>query len=133
MSDAVTIVLRDSLLVGAGGFCGAISRYLVGIGAAHWLGGRMPWSTLIVNVVGSFGLAVLLTMAMNSSSVPRHLQIALGAGFFGAFTTFSTFSHETIQLLELGPGDAILNIVLNVVLCMAAAWAGALVTREFLV
>ena len=132
MSDAVTIVFRDSLLVGAGGFCGAVSRYLVGVGAAHWIGGRLPWSTLIVNVAGSFGLAVLLTMAMTSSNVPRHLQIALGTGFFGAFTTFSTFSHETMRLLELGPGDAVLNIVLNVVLCLAAAWAGAFVVRQWL-
>ena len=127
MSDAVQMVIRDALLVGSGGFLGAMSRYLVGVGAAHWLPGRMPWATLIVNVTGSFGLAVLLTVALSSSALalPRNLQLAIGTGFFGAFTTFSTFSYETVRLLDLGPGDAALNIALNVLLCLFAAWLGA--------
>ena len=129
MSEELQLVLKDAMLVGAGGFFGAISRYLVGIGAAHWLPGRMPWGTLIVNVTGSFGLALLLTWAMTAQDLPRNLQIAVGTGFFGAFTTFSTFSHETLRLVDLGPGDAVMNVALNVVLCLLAAWLGAMAAR----
>lgn len=123
---------RDVLLVGVGGAFGAASRHLVGIGAAAVLGDKFPHGTLIVNVVGSFLLAGLLASAAMSGALPRWAVLLVGTGFMGAFTTFSTFSHQTIQLAEGGEiGLSALNVALNIVLCIGAAAAGIAAARSF--
>jgi CrcB protein len=113
--------MRDLLLVGSGGFVGAVLRYLVARGFA---GAAFPYATLMVNVVGSFALGLVAGLLENGSIHEDHRQL-IAVGLLGALTTFSTFSVETISLLKGGQhGAAALSILLNVALALAAARAG---------
>ena len=123
-------MLKDLAAVAVGGALGATSRHLLSIGAAMALGDRFPYGTLAVNVLGSFLLAGLLTTAAQTLSVPRWLILTAGTGFMGAFTTFSTFSWQTLRLAEqAGLWMAALNVALNVGLCLAAAGLGVVAAR----
>jgi fluoride exporter len=84
------------LAVGCGGFAGAILRYLLG----EWLKSKHPFpiGTFVINVLGCFFLAWFLTYT--SSKLRKEVTLLIGTGFTGAFTTFSTFSVETVQLLN---------------------------------
>ncbi len=103
------------LLVGLGGFFGAISRYFVYlIIPAH----SFPLATLLVNIVGSFFLGIIFSL---STRLSTEIVTTLTIGFLGAFTTFSTFSADTITLLKSGNVFyAALNIILNVTLSIFA-------------
>lgn len=110
------------LWVSVGAAAGAAARYLVARGVRSRHGGLFPWATFSVNVVGSLILG-LVTGA--SSAVPSGLGLAVGTGFCGALTTYSTFGYETLQLA--GDGDrllAVLNVVGSIAAGMAAAAAG---------
>ncbi|MCS0788227.1 CrcB family protein [Cytobacillus firmus] len=85
------------LLVGAAGFLGASLRYSIGIFLLHE-SAVFPFATLTVNLLGSFVLAWLMTGLFVRFSLPAHLKTALGTGFVGSFTTFSTLSVETVTL-----------------------------------
>lgn len=91
------------LLVGLGGFVGANARYLTGRWVDSVAGGRFPLGTFAINVSGSLLLG-LLGGVLAARLVPHgdHLRLALGVGFLGAYTTFSTFEFETHALLEDG-------------------------------
>jgi CrcB protein len=84
--------MTDSLLVAVGGFFGAISRYGIGLWANR-RPSRLPWGTLTVNLIGSFLLGIII-----GSHVGGVVPLLLGTGYMGAFTTFSTFKVESIQL-----------------------------------
>ncbi len=130
MSDTLALLFKDSLHVAIGGAVGAVCRHLVGVGAAMTMGITFPYGTLLVNVLGSFGLAALLVYVAEVADYPRHLQLLIGTGFFGAFTTFSTFSNDTLTLLEYqGPGAAAGNVAANIALCLLAAWLGIVVGK----
>ena len=107
-------------LIALAGAAGALARY----GVATAVGMRtFPWSTLAINLAGSFLLGVLVQAA------PRQLgddvRVALGVGFLGAFTTFSTFSLETMTMVRDGrAGAAALYVVASVVAGVAAAAVG---------
>jgi CrcB protein len=126
--------LLPYVLVGAGGFLGANARYV----AAKWIGtvsdGRFPLGTFLVNVSGSFLLG-LLGGWLAGRLVPTsdHLRLALGVGFLGAFTTFSTFEFETHALIEDGIWfAALMNIVLSVCIGLIALRAGVVVAKAWL-
>lgn len=113
--------MREILLVGVGGFVGAVLRYSVGVGLAQV---AFPAATLVVNVAGSFCLGLVVALLERGVLDPMHRH-ALAVGLLGALTTFSTFSVETIRLLENGaPSTAVLSVAANVVLALAAAWTG---------
>ena len=113
--------MRELLLVGSGGFVGAILRYLVSRGLA---GSAFPYATLLVNVLGSFVLGYVAGQLENGSLNEVHRQL-VAVGLLGALTTFSTFSLETIVLLREGQhGAAALSVLLNVGLALLAARAG---------
>ena len=106
-------------------------RFLVSSGLYQWLGRGFPYGTLVVNVVGSF-LIGLLTEALILQRVAISLEYraAILVGFIGAFTTFSTFSLETIYLIEQGSlTKAALNVVVSVLGCLFAVWIGLLCGR----
>ena len=107
-----------AILVGLGGFFGAILRYLVSGMAARVA--ELPTGTLIVNVIGSTALSIF-----TFSSVPDSTMYLINIGLLGSFTTFSTFAYETFKLLEEGENMYfILNISLNVLLCLFGVVAG---------
>ena len=111
--------------VGIGGFCGAVSRFLVTGWVHHFAGSGMPYGTLAVNVGGSFILAFMLQFFIVYPGLSPHLKSAITIGFLGAFTTFSTFTVDTLHFMEQGNySKAMVNIVLNVVICLLAAGMG---------
>ena len=111
------------VLVGLGGFSGAILRYLVSGMAARIA--EFPTGTLIVNVIGSTALSIL-----TFSSVPDSIMYFVNIGLLGSFTTFSTFAYETFKLLEEGESMYfILNISLNILLCLMGVFAGYIVVN----
>ncbi|MHB8575483.1 MAG: fluoride efflux transporter CrcB [Dehalococcoidia bacterium] len=87
-------------LVAAGGAFGSISRYLVALYTAQYFGGTFPWGTLVVNVVGSFLIGVLATLADEVGVIGPETRVLLVVGVLGGFTTFSSFSLDTLRLLE---------------------------------
>ncbi|MCF6266305.1 MAG: fluoride efflux transporter CrcB [Desulfuromusa sp.] len=113
-----------------GGF-GCVVRYLASGWTYQLVGRNLPYGTLFVNIVGSFLLALLMVFGLRSTLLSSEIRIGLSVGFMGGFTTFSTFSYETLRLLEDGSfWQAGLNIVLNIVLCLFFALLGALVARQ---
>lgn len=112
------------LVVAVGGFVGAPSRYLVDRAINRRVESDLPWGTFLVNISGSFLLGLLtgLSLSHHLSSVAKAL---LGTGFCGAYTTFSTFSFETVRLLEVGQIlEAAGNVVASVLVGLAGAALG---------
>ncbi len=89
------------LYIALGGALGAIARYGLGGWVHGWAGGGFPWGTLLVNVAGCLGLGIALRY-MSAVDVGAELRAFVAIGFFGAFTTFSTFSYDTAMLLRDG-------------------------------
>ena len=115
------------LLVGAGGFLGAISRCLVDGWVATATGGSFPWGTLVVNLSGSFLLGLLFALSVERGLLSPALRAPVLIGFIGAYTTFSTLTLETWRLVEDGSyvsafanvgGSMILGLV-ALVACLA--------------
>ena len=124
--------MNQLMAVALGGSCGAVVRFLVSSGLYQWLGRGFPYGTLVVNVVGSF-LIGLLTEALFQQRVTLTFdyRAAILVGFIGAFTTFSTFSLETLYLIEQGSlTKAALNMVVSVLGCLFAVWIGLLFGRS---
>lgn len=112
------------LLVALGAAVGASARYLTDLALREHLGARLPWGTLAVNVAGSLVLGVVLGGA-HVHAVPTAVVVAVGTGFCGALTTFSTFGYETLRLAEDGSTPAAAgNVVVTLVAGLLAAAAG---------
>ncbi len=111
-----------------GGSLGTISRYYAGIWVANATGARTP-GTFLVNVLGSFLIGLFLTLSVERSWSSA-LVILVAVGFLGGFTTFSTFTWQTYELLQSGEiSQAMLNITGSVVAGMLAVWAGATLAK----
>ncbi|WP_062708796.1 fluoride efflux transporter CrcB [Grimontia marina] len=111
--------------IAIGGAFGACSRYLISELCAVMLGRGFPYGTLMVNVVGSFMMGLLVAALEQEVFSPGPWRHLIGLGFLGALTTFSTFSMDNVLLLQQGEWFKMgLNVVLNVVVCIFAAWAG---------
>jgi CrcB protein len=107
-----------------GGAIGAPTRYVIDGYVQSRVGGVFPWGTFVINVTGSFVLGVI-TGAVLYHGMANVTKVALGTGFCGAYTTFSTFSYETVRLIEEGSMvEAGLNVAASVVLGLAAAALG---------
>jgi len=116
------------LLVMAGGALGSAARYLTALLVAQRFGYTFPWGTLTVNVVGSFLIGLIAVLADEAGSIGPNGRIFLVVGVLGGFTTFSSFSLETLRLAQ---DDQLLRAVLNVgaslflTLCAALVGIGA--------
>ena len=118
------------LLIGLGGFAGAISRYLVDGFVADRTAGGFPWGTLAVNLSGSFVLGLLFAMTAERAILPADIRGPVMIGFIGAYTTFSTFMLESWVLIENGSYvPAIANLGGSVLLGLAAVLAGLTIGR----
>lgn len=122
----MTPLLRDSLLVGAGGCVGAVARFLLSAWIGQRFGTAFPWATAAINVSGSFVLGLLLTLVL-ARLVSDPWRLLIGVGFLGAYTTFSTFEYESARL---GFSWAALgNLVGSVAAGYGAVWLGITLGR----
>lgn len=122
--------MTQTIAIAVGGALGALGRYWVSNGIYGLLGREFPYGTLAVNVLGSLVMGWLYIQLLERLSVGPEVRGLLLVGFLGAFTTFSTFSIETLNLLEQGAHwKAGVNIVASVVVCIGAAWLGLVLGR----
>jgi len=118
------------VLIALGGAIGSVLRYLVGGRVQHFAPHGYPVGTLFVNVAGCFLIGVFIRQFMNVQT-HNYVRALLVVGFCGGFTTFSTFSNETIGLIEGGEYPRALSyIALSVVLCLSATFAGMTFMRS---
>ena len=113
--------------VALGGALGSVARYACSITAARWLGAGFPWGTLFVNVTGSFaiGLLAALVTADGRPLLGADARAFVIVGVLGGFTTFSSFSLETLELARSGELGAVgANVALSVALCLLGTWLG---------
>lgn len=111
------------LVVGLGGALGSMLR----MGLAWWVpAGRLPWGTLLANVAGSFVIGwVLSRLGAQGATDHPHWHGFLAVGFCGGFTTFSSFSWQTLEQLRNGQtGTALAHVVVSVTVCLIMTWAG---------
>lgn len=120
-------------LVAVGGALGSILRYLVGFLTLRWFGPNFPWGTLAVNVLGSFAIGLLSEMIARRFNASMELRVFLVTGILGGFTTFSSFSLDTMFLLERGAIASMVGYVLAT-LCLSflAILAGLALGRAML-
>lgn len=120
------------LFIAIGGASGACFRFFIMQLVFNFLGKGFPFATLIVNISGSLIMGVLYGLIEQGSIEVVLYRTLVGIGFLGAFTTFSTFSLDTLLLLQQGEiMKALLNVLLNVLLCVMAAGLGMfLVTNK---
>lgn len=119
------------LYIGIFGGLGCVARFLLSGWTYALMGRGLPYGTLTVNVLGSFLLGLLMTFGLRSTLLSPELRIGLTVGFMGGFTTFSTFSYETMKLMEEGSlWQAGANIVLNVAVCLLFVLLGMQLARQ---
>jgi CrcB protein len=113
------------ILVGAGGFFGAVARYLVDGWVSRLTGAGLPWGTLVINVSGSFALGLLFALTIDRGVLPAEIRAPLMIGFIGAYTTFSTWMLESWRLVETGDlAAAVTNLAGSVGLGLVAVVLG---------
>lgn len=118
--------MTDTLWIALGGALGSVARYWLALWALP-ISRSLPWGTILVNVAGSFaiGLFGTLTLAHGRYPVPETARLFFMVGFCGGFTTFSSFSLQTLDLLRGGvPVRALANVAFSVVLCLGAVAVG---------
>ena len=115
------------LWVALGGALGSVARYACSGLAVRWLGSGFPWGTFFVNATGSCAIGVLAALATHGERplIGGDARAFLIVGVLGGFTTFSSFSLETLTLARGGQlGAASANVLLSVVVCLVAVWLG---------
>ncbi len=123
--------MKKLLFIFIGGGIGAISRYGASALVNRIFQSHIPWGTFFVNLAGSFALGLLWVLLGPRLDFPPEIKSLLMVGFLGAFTTFSTFSLETVNLFERGLLlEGLANMVLSVMFCLLAAYLGIFAGRH---
>lgn len=123
--------MQHIIAIAVGGALGALGRYWVS-GLLNNAVYKLPYGTLVCNVLGSFLMGVCFVLILEKSRLSPEMRPLLMVGFMGAFTTFSTFSMETIAMLQEGHVmSAAIYILLSVLLCLVALYGGLWLTRLF--
>ena len=118
------------LVIMLGGGIGALMRFIISTTINEKIGANFPFGTLTVNVLGSFLMGFLAMWLVENLDLNLLARLAIFVGFLGAFTTFSTFSMETLNLIEEGlVSRALLNMLVNVSFSVFAVWLGVLLGR----
>lgn len=123
--------MRKYIYIGVGGVLGAILRYYIKNIHIYHYKELIPLNTLLINISGSFILALVLTIAYEIWDFDSNIRLGIATGFLGAFTTFSTMCKETVTLIESGNYYSALSyITTSTVLGLAAAYFGIIIARE---
>ena len=120
------------LVIGFGGFLGAIARYVVGVYVGSRLGLRFPYGTFVINMSGCLLLGFIMAL-LQRSTASAFWRYLIPIGFIGAYTTFSTFEYETFRAMQ--DGEILisgLNVLLSVVIGFVSVWVGAVVGKVVL-
>jgi CrcB protein len=123
--------MNNLLAIAVGGALGAVMRYLASTSVYRMLGTDFPYGTLMVNVVGSLLMGFISILLLERLMLAEYWRAIIIIGFLGAFTTFSTFSMETFNLIQSGDmTKAFINIFFSVLLCLGATWLGVIAGRQ---
>ena len=123
--------MKMILFIACGGALGAVMRYGASLGVYSLLGRGFPYGTMFVNVSGSLLMGLLSIVMLERFNIGPEWRAAILVGLLGSFTTFSTFSIETLNLMEQGDMmRAFANIALSVIVCLAAVWIGISLGRQ---
>lgn len=122
--------MTNILLAAFGGAIGSVLRYLVGVFTVRWFGPGFPWGTLAVNIVGSFIIGLVVEMIARRFNASMELRVFIVTGIIGGFTTWSSFSLDTMVLLERGAmASAAAYVIGSLVVSFAAVFAGLALGR----
>jgi fluoride exporter len=123
--------VQQVFAIAVGGAVGAVLRFVVSNGVYRLVGQDFPYGTLVVNVLGSLLMGFLFILLVERQMLAVEWRAVLLVGLLGAFTTFSTFSVETLALLENGEMlKAMMNIIFSVAFCLLASWLGMGIGRQ---
>jgi CrcB protein len=118
------------LLIGLGGFFGAISRYSIQTLLSNRYPGTFPWGTFVVNIIGCLFIGIIYGLAERHKLMNEEMRLLLAVGFCGSFTTFSAFSAENLNMFELGNYTTMgLYITASILLGLGAVFTGLLLAR----
>lgn len=121
------------LLIALGGAIGTVLRYVTSLVAVRWLGADFPYGTLIVNVTGAFAIGVVQQVGTEALLLSDDLRLFITTGMLGGFTTYSTFSYETVRLVEANAWhQAWINVVVTTTVCLGLCFLGIAVGRLLL-
>jgi CrcB protein len=122
--------LLKYVMVGLGGFVGAIARFWVGVYIANRMGTRFPYGTFVINISGSFIIGLVITVLAERSSLSPNWRYLIPIGFVGAYTTFSTFEFETLRTIQDGQlAIGMLNVFGSVIAGFIAVWLGVMTAK----
>ena len=123
--------METILFIAIGGGIGSVTRYLTSVWAAGKFGVGFPYGTLLVNVVGCYLIGLFMVLSTERFVLSTHWRLLITSGFLGGLTTFSSFSYETLKLVEESSFlPAIQNIAANLFTGLAATWFGILSARN---
>jgi fluoride exporter len=123
-------MMTQMLAIAAGGAVGAVMRWLLAGSIQRLAGGAFPWGTFAVNALGSFFIGFLFVYLVERSSAGELVRLGVTVGLLGALTTFSTYSLESLRLLQSGAMVMALgNILGQVVVCLPLTWLGIQLAR----
>lgn len=123
--------MKELFVVGLGGFLGAVSRYGLSSYVDKSFGKSFPAGTLVVNVLGCFVIGVLMTLVEGERFTNKTLQLLLITGLLGSLTTFSTFGHQSLELIRKGSFSmAFLNVVCNIGVGFLAVGLGRFLVKS---
>jgi CrcB protein len=118
------------LIICLGGALGTGARYLLATWITEAFGADFPRGTILINITGSFLIAVILELAATTGAISQELRLFLATGVMGGYTTYSSFNYETLRLAGQGTWLlAALNIGITVVGCLVAGWLGLVAGR----
>lgn len=122
--------VKSLALVFFGSGAGGVARYLIGLGAVRWLGPAFPYGTLAVNLIGSFLITFILRLSVSVPAITPEVRLLLTTGVMGGLTTYSTFNHETLTLLQgQSPVSGALNVAITIAGCLLSGYLGLAAAR----